>query len=148
MAEDDLRVNRSVTIPAREITITFSTSGGPGGQHANKTSTRADLTWNVYSSTALGPRQKERVIGALRKRIDGTGDLHLSSDRHRSQTRNRADVTLRFAAMLRDALIPPKARIGTDPTRSSKEKRLRAKRRRSEIKSKRSVRGVDLEGDF
>ena len=147
MAQDDVRVNRSVTIPGSEIDISFSTSGGPGGQHANKTSTRADLSWNLYASSALGPRQKERVVGALRKRIDGSGTLRLSSDKHRSQTRNREDVTNRLAVMLREALVPPKRRIGTDPTRSSKEKRLRAKRRRSEIKSKRRVRGADLEGD-
>lgn len=147
MAQEDVRINRSVTIPGSEIEISFSTSGGPGGQHANKTSTRADLTWNIYASSVLGPRQKERVIGGLRKRIDGAGDLHLSSDKYRSQTRNRVDVTNRFAAILREALVPPKRRIGTDPTRSSKEKRLREKRHRSETKSKRRVRRRDLEGD-
>src|SRR5688572_6301268 len=132
-----LRVNRSVSIPLDELHMSFSPSGGPGGQHANKTSTRADVTWNVRSSVALGPRQRDRVLGALRKRIDGSGNLRLSSDRFRSQTRNREDVLQRLARLVADALVPPKKRLSTAPTRNAQEKRLRAKRRRSEIKRNR-----------
>ena len=142
-----MRVNRSVTIPDDEIRLTFSTSGGPGGQHANKASTRVDLVWNPGESKGLGPRQKERVVAALRRRLDSTGNLRLTSDRYRSQHRNRADVSERLAELVAAALVPPKSRIGTKPTRGAREQRLRDKRRRSEIKRVRKVRRGDLDDD-
>ena len=140
-----MRVNRSVTIPDGEIKLSFSPSGGPGGQHANKASTRVELTWNPAESSALGPRQKERVVGALRRRLDSSGNLRLTSDRYRSQLRNRADAMDRLAELVRDALVPPKARVGTKPTKGSKEERLRANKKRSEIKRARKVRRGDLD---
>ncbi|MEA2461486.1 MAG: ribosome-associated protein, partial [Actinomycetota bacterium] len=71
-------MSRSVAIPDSEIELTFSPSGGPGGQHANKTSTRAELSWNVAETVALSPRQKQRVMGQLKNRIDARGVLHLT----------------------------------------------------------------------
>lgn len=125
--------------------MTFSPSGGPGGQHANRSSTRVELTWNPGASQALGPRQKERVLNALRRRIDSSGNLRLSSDRYRSQLRNRADATQRLADLIREALVPPKSRVGTKPSKGSKEERLRSKRKRSETKRARKVRRGDLD---
>ena len=142
-----MRVNRTVEIPDGELKVTFSPSGGPGGQHANKASTRAELVWNARSSEAFGPRQKERVLAALRRRMDSAGNVRLTSDRYRSQLRNRVDVTERLAALVRDALVPPKARIGTKPTRGSQEQRLRAKKKRGAIKKTRKVRRGDLDDD-
>ncbi|MDQ3983222.1 MAG: aminoacyl-tRNA hydrolase [Actinomycetota bacterium] len=129
-----LRVNRSVVIPDDEIRLEFTTSGGPGGQHANKSSTRAVLIWNVDASHALGPRQRARVRGKLRHRIDSAGNVRLSSDAHRSQLRNRETVRERFRTLLEDALRPEKKRIGTSPTGSSRERRLKSKKLRSEVK--------------
>jgi ribosome-associated protein len=133
-----VRVNRSVLIPEDEIRLEFTTSGGPGGQHANKSSTRAVLVWNVEQSRALGPRQRIRIKGKLRHRIDSSGNLRLSSDAYRSQLRNREAVRERLRSLVEDALRPEKKRIGTAPTRSSKEKRLQSKRARSEVKRARS----------
>lgn len=138
-----VRVNRSVTIPEDEIRLEFTTSGGPGGQHANKASTRAVLVWNVDQSRALGPRQRMRVKGKLRHRIDSAGNLRLSSDAHRSQLRNREAVRERLRSMVEDALRPEKKRVGTAPTRSSKENRLKSKRLRSEVKRARRAPGAD-----
>lgn len=129
-----LRVNRSVAIPEDELRLEFTTSGGPGGQHANKSSTRAVLIWNVEASRALGPRQRARVKGKLRHRIDSAGNVRLSSDAHRSQLRNREAVRERLRSLVEDALRPEKKRVGTSPTRSSKENRLKSKRLRSEVK--------------
>ena len=140
-----MRVNRSVTIPDDEIKMTFSPSGGPGGQHANRSSTRVELTWNPTTSRALGPRQKERVLAALRRRLDSSGQIRLTSDRYRSQLRNREDARERLAGLVRSALVPPKSRVGTKPTKGSKEERLRAKRKRSEVKRARQVRRGDLD---
>ena len=138
-----IRVSRSLVIPEDEIRLEFTTSGGPGGQHANKSSTRAVLVWNVDASRALGPRQRSRIKGKLRHRIDASGNLRLSSDASRSQLRNREAVRERLASLVEAALRPEKKRIGTAPTRSSKENRLRSKRVRSEVKRARRAPGPD-----
>lgn len=138
-----VRVNRSLVIPEDEIRLEFTTSGGPGGQHANKSSTRAVLVWNVDSSRALGPRQRSRIRGKLRHRIDSAGNLRLSSDAYRSQLRNREAVRERLASLVEAALRPEKKRIGTAPTRSSKESRLKSKRLRSEVKRARRSPAAD-----
>jgi ribosome-associated protein len=135
--DDGIRVSRSVTIPSSEIQMSFSPSGGPGGQHANKTSTRAELLWNVDESNALTKRQKQRVRSQLRGRIDARGILHLTSDEHRSQTRNRAEVERRLAKLVALALIPPKARVATRPSKGSVERRIQEKKRRSDVKKQR-----------
>lgn len=132
-----VRVNRSVVIPEDEIRLEFTTSGGPGGQHANKSSTRAVLVWNVDASRALGPRQRARIKGKLRHRIDSAGNLRLSSDASRSQLRNREAVRERLRSLVEAALKPEKKRIGTAPTRAAREKRLQSKRLRSEVKKAR-----------
>lgn len=131
---DDLRVDRTLTIPAEELDLSFSPSGGPGGQHANKASTRAVLVWNVEASAALGERQRRRIKSRLKHRIDGSGNIRVSSDRFRSQLRNRRDAMDRLAYLLADALRPTKERIPTKTTIAAKERRLREKRRRGELK--------------
>lgn len=138
-----VRVGRSVFIPEDEIRLEYTPSGGPGGQHANKSSTRAVLVWNVEGSRALGPRQRARLKGKLRHRIDSSGNLRLSSDAHRSQLRNREAVRERLRDMVEEALRPEKKRTGTAPTRGSKEGRLRAKKVRSEVKRARRRPGPD-----
>lgn len=146
MAREGIRVNRSLVIPPDELRFSFATSGGPGGQHANKTATRAELVWNVEDSRALGPRQRERILSRLGNRIDSSGNLRVVSDRYRSQMRNRQDVTERMTRLVGGALRTPRSRVATAPTKASKERRLRAKKHRSEIK--RNRRGTkDLEGD-
>ena len=132
--KEDVRVGRSVTIPGDELEMSFSTSGGPGGQHANKTATRVELTWNVATSRALSSHQRDRVMSRLAHRIDSAGRLRLTSDAHRSQLRNRDDVLERLKKEVAAALRPVKPRRPTKPTAAGRERRLQAKRRRSEIK--------------
>ncbi len=131
---DDVRVSRRVTIPESELGFRFTPSGGPGGQHANRSATRAELVWNVEESSALGPRQKARVRRALGRRIDAEGNLRLVSDARRSQARNRKDVVERLAKMVAGALVVPKRRVATKPSAAARERRIRAKRRRGEVK--------------
>lgn len=139
-----IRINRNLEIPEHELEFRFTPSGGPGGQHANKASTRVELVWNVHASKALGPRQRQRLLGALRNRIDANGNLRLASDRQRSQTQNRNDAIERFRTLVRRSLIPPKQRVKTKPSKASKERRLAQKKRRSHIKKNRKVRLDDL----
>lgn len=131
---DDVHVTRSVTIPASEIRFRYSRSGGPGGQHANKTSTRVELTWNPTRSNALGPRQRARIVDRLHRRLDADGTLRLVSDAHRSQLRNKEEVIDRLADLVAQGLRVSKQRVATKPTRSATERRLGEKKRRSEIK--------------
>ena len=138
-----VRINKHLVIPADEISLRYSTSGGPGGQHANKVATRADLAWNVADSRALGPRQRARIQHALRSRIDSSGVLRLSSDRRRSQLRNREDVLARLQTLVQDALKPAKSRVATAPSTAARERRLREKRRRSETKLRRRAPSSD-----
>ncbi len=140
---EDLRVGRSLTIPGDELDLTFSTSGGPGGQHANRSSTRVTIGWNVDTSKALGERQRKRIQTRLRRRIDNSATLRVASDRYRSQLRNREDAMDRLAELIADALRPRKNRVATAPTKASRERRLQQKRRRSEVKKARRLRDDD-----
>lgn len=140
----DVRVNRRLVIPASEIELTFTPSGGPGGQHANRSATRVQLAWNVRGSQVLGPRQRDRILLRLASRIDGSGTLRLASDRHRSQTRNRDEVERRLAEIVGAALVPDKARVATAPTRASKRRRLDEKKRRAAVKRLRQPPPADL----
>ena len=131
---DDLIISDTVTIPGTELTYTASRSSGPGGQHVNTSDTRIQVRWNLEMTTALTDFQKNRLRRALQSRLTGEGDLILASDSHRSQRRNREDVTQRLAALIRENLTPPKPRRRTKPTRASKERRLEDKKRRSQVK--------------
>lgn len=134
-----VRVNRSLEIPESELETTFSTSGGPGGQHANKSSTRVELRWNVADSEVLGPRQRARLLDKLGHRIDSKGVLRVVSDAHRSQLRNRVEVEKRLAGIVAAALKKEKPRRKTQPSKAAKEKRLQQKRHRSELKKSRRL---------
>jgi ribosome-associated protein len=134
---NSVRINRSLRIPLSELELTYSTSSGPGGQHANKAATRVDLHWNFTTSPSLGPLQRERILSALRNRIDSSGTLHLSSRKYRSQLRNREDVIERLGSMIASALRRRKKRVPTAPSKASRERRLEEKRLRSEIKRSR-----------
>jgi ribosome-associated protein len=132
-----LIINDKVQVPLSELTYTASRSSGPGGQHVNTTDSRIQVRWNVLDSAALTETEKALVQNTLASRLTEAGDLILASDTHRSQRRNREEVTERLASLVREALIPPKPRKKTRPTRASKEKRLDEKRKKSRTKKDR-----------
>ncbi|MDJ0851315.1 MAG: alternative ribosome rescue aminoacyl-tRNA hydrolase ArfB [Myxococcota bacterium] len=127
----DLVVQPGLVIPAAELRESASRSGGPGGQHVNKTSTRVTLRWNLRESTCVTPAQRSRLRRRLGTRVTQSGDVVVHARRHRSQARNRALARERLAELLRDALTPRRPRVPTRPSRASIERRLEAKRRRS-----------------
>ncbi len=135
--EAEIRVNERVRIPQGEIRFRFTPSGGPGGQHANRSATQVELLFDVAGSPSLGEAERARVRAALRGAIDGEGILHLVSQSTRSQYRNREDVLRRFQRALRRALVVPKARRPTAPTAAARRARLEAKRRRGAVKQAR-----------
>jgi ribosome-associated protein len=132
--EDSLPVNGSVAIPRSELDVRASRAGGPGGQHVNTSSTRVEVTWNVRTSAALNGDQRLRVLTALASR--------LASDT-RSQRQNRELAEQRLAEVVRRALVVPKKRKATRPTRSSVERRLEGKKRSGEKKKGRRWSGDD-----
>ena len=131
MASEDLLVRPGLTIPGGEIDERFSTSGGPGGQHANKAHTRVELRFNIADSQALSEFQRERLLGAL------GADLRIVVDDERSQFRNRQLARERLAARLRTALKPVRPRRPTKATKGSKMRRLDAKKQRGQTKQTR-----------
>jgi ribosome-associated protein len=135
-----LVVNRSVRIPRNELRFAFSASGGPGGQHANRSNTRVELRFDVESSSALGPVQRQRVIERL-----GT-EIRIVADDERSQLRNRSLAEQRLAERIRQALRVDRPRRATKPTKASQQRRMATKQRRSDIKRTRRKPGVSDPG--
>lgn len=135
---DDLQITRSCSVPLDELEWRFSRSGGPGGQHVNKTETRVEVRLDIDAATCLGPRQRARIV----ERLGSVVRVTVSDTR--SQARNRELALERLQEKLRDALAKEKKRTPTKRTRASKERRLAAKRRRSDVKRARGpVRGDD-----
>lgn len=124
-------------IPASEYTIEFARSGGPGGQNVNKVSSKAQLRWNVGASAVLNDEQKMRVREKLANRLTNNDEILVTAEDERSQAQNREQVIARFQEMIVQALVIPKKRRPTKPTRSSKEKRLQSKKITSERKKMR-----------
>jgi ribosome-associated protein len=134
---DGVRVNESVVIPRDELVARASRSGGAGGQHVNTSSTRIELVWNVAASRALTHEQRERVMQKLSSRLDGDRNLRVVASDRRSQRQNRESAEVRMADLVRGALVVPKTRRPTKPSRASKQARLDSKRRVSEKKRER-----------
>ena len=120
-----------------------SRSSGPGGQHVNKAESRVELIWNLLDSSCLDNRQKARLLINLGKRLTEKGELILASEKYRSQYRNKEDVVDRFLRLVSTALIPPKKRSPTRPTRASRERRIKQKKIRGEIKRSRRDRPTE-----
>jgi len=138
-----LQVNDSLMIPRSELRTRASRSGGPGGQHVNTSSSRIEVEWNVRTSAVLDEPQRARLLEKLATRIDGEGDLRVVASDSRSQTQNRRRAEERLAELVRAALVIPKTRRKTKPTRASKEARLGEKKRRADTKRHRRWRDAE-----
>jgi ribosome-associated protein len=140
---EPVEIMPGLVIPPSELSFRFSRSGGPGGQHVNRSETRVELVFDVAGSPSLSDEQRERLRKRLAGYIDSEGTLHLFSSVTRSQLANRADVVARFHTLLRTALRRRKARIATRPTPGGRERRLSEKRHHSEIKNARRSRDLE-----
>lgn len=137
---DDLIINPQVRIPSSALNFRFARSSGPGGQHMNKTESNVELMFDVVNTPYLNEADKTRVIIKLASYLDKEGVLHVESQQGRSQLRNREEVVERFAVLLRQALIVPKKRRPTKPSKAAKEKRLDSKKKSSTTKKMRRER--------
>jgi ribosome-associated protein len=126
-----LRITSGLTIPLSEVTIRTSRSSGPGGQHANVTASRVEASFDVPASPTLSEMQRDRILARVGPRV-----VAIAQD-ERSQTRNRELALARLVERLATALAVPKYRRATRPTAASRERRLQAKRQRTERKRER-----------
>lgn len=121
----------------KEASFKAVASGGPGGQHANKSSTKVQLTWSLYASEVFSADQKERMARKLSNRLTIEGDLKLDSGHTRSQHKNKEIVTKRFLRAIKTALRVPKKRKKTKKPKRAHRKRLDKKRKQAEKKKNR-----------
>lgn len=122
ITENHLQVGRNLTIPLSEIDLRTSRSSGPGGQHANKTESRVEASYDVLSSSAPGSGQRARIV----KRIGPV--VRATSQDARSQLRNREIALQRLGEKIEEALKVKRTRVATKPTKTSREQRLQTKR--------------------
>ena len=134
VARREVRVRPGLVIPEGAISIRFSRSGGPGGQNVNKVETRAEVLFDLAGSDLLSPADRARATARLASRLTKEGVLAVACERTRHRERNLREALERMGEILREAILPPKPRRRTRPTRSSRERRLESKRREGEKK--------------
>ena len=132
-----VRIYSYIEIEDREITFTYTTSRGPGGQNVNKVNTRAVLRFDLDNSPSLDDGQKKMIREKLSGRINRRGIIQISAQTNRTREGNRKAALERFSALLREALRPVKKRRRTRIPRGVVESRLKAKKHRKKIKDKR-----------
>ena len=132
---EPLDVAPGVVIPAADLSWTAVRSSGPGGQNVNKVSSKVELLFDLRGSRALVPEVKARLRALAGKRVDAEGFLHVVSQRTRDQQQNLGDARDKLSALIAAALVRPKPRRPTKPTRGSQRRRMDDKRRRSGTKA-------------
>jgi ribosome-associated protein len=128
----------NIFVPTDAVRIQYARSSGPGGQNVNKVNTRAEIWVAVNAIIGLSPGAMDRLRRLAGKRLTREDTIHIIAQTERSQERNRQSVFDRLREMIEQARIEPKIRRPTKPSRAAKKKRLDAKRRRGEVKARRS----------
>ncbi|MDH5804527.1 MAG: alternative ribosome rescue aminoacyl-tRNA hydrolase ArfB [Gemmatimonadota bacterium] len=124
-------------IPETEIEIRAIRGGGPGGQHVNTSATRAQVLWNLEASEVFTEHQKKLIRTKLASRLDTGGNIRIVAGERRSLLQNQRAAVERLQLLVAKALVTPKPRKRTRPSKASKEKRLAEKKKRSKTKQDR-----------
>jgi ribosome-associated protein len=130
-----IKISSQVTIEENELIFSFIRSSGPGGQNINKVATAVQLRLDVAHSPSLTEEVKSRLTRLAGRRMTVDGTFLIEAKRYRTQEQNKEDAIGRLVKLIQKAVIKPKKRIQTRPSRSSKEKRLKEKKRKGEIKN-------------
>jgi ribosome-associated protein len=142
MSRSDLWLRDGRMVPKDCFHVSFSRSGGAGGQHVNKTETKVDLRLDlVQAEVVLGAADVVRIRTVLENRLDADGMLCVTASEHRSQFQNYEAAMARMANLIATALVRHKRRIATRPTRGSQRRRVDEKRHRGDIKRGRQGEG-------
>ena len=128
-----IQITPSFSIDESELQFAFVRSSGPGGQNVNKVATAVQLRFDINASS-LPAEVKERLRNLAGEKITSNGELLIEAKRYRTQEQNRKDAVIRVTVLLKRAFQKPKTRKKTRPTAESKEKRLREKKQRGDIK--------------
>lgn len=134
MRDDDLEISKGRIIPGHALEVRTARASGPGGQNVNKTESKVQVYLDVSAITWLSAPARIRLLAMAGKSIDTDGRPYVVSQENRDQLRNVAEARQKLVALVERALIVPKKRVATKPTRGSKERRLGEKKRRSETK--------------
>ena len=140
-----IRITETLSIDENEIQLDFMRSSGPGGQNVNKVSSAVQLRFDVWQASNLTDEIRHRLIRVAGKKMTEAGVLIIKARRFRSQAKNRKDAIDRLTELIRKATLKPKPRRKTGPSPAARERRLSAKKKRSEIKRRR--RGVEHSED-
>ena len=133
-----IEITPRIAIDEAELEERFFRAGGPGGQNVNKVSTAVQLRFDIRNSPSLPEHVRERAERLAGSRLTNEGVIVITAQRFRTQERNREDAIARLVELIGKAAEAPPIRRATKPTRASKERRLKAKKGRSEVKKMRS----------
>ncbi|WP_025897496.1 alternative ribosome rescue aminoacyl-tRNA hydrolase ArfB [Sneathiella glossodoripedis] len=132
-----IEITPQIKISEDDLEESFVRSSGPGGQNVNKVSTSVQLRFNAKNCPAITDYVFNRLRTLANHLMTKEGTIVITADTHRLQSRNREEARSRLVELIRRAAFRPKKRIATKPTRSSKVKRLDAKKQRGAIKKNR-----------
>ncbi len=129
-----LRITDTLSIEDDELEESFIRASGPGGQNVNKVSSAVELRFDARRSKSLPDAVAIRLMKLAGQRLTKDGVIVIRADTHRTQERNRDEARSRLIALVREAAVVPKKRVATKPTKAAKERRIKAKQERGQVK--------------
>ena len=129
-----IEVTPDIVVPDSDFSLSFVRGSGPGGQNVNKVASAVQLRFDLAGTAALGESVKARLRALAGRRLTDDGAILIIARNHRTQEQNRREAGDRLVELIRQALIPPKPRKATRPTRASRERRLESKNRQQRTK--------------